>query len=311
VFLFDDAKVEVLRDLFKLEHVTNRGKFIGASCPFANFTHEGKLDLHPSFWISKSGSWGCCTCHESGRNLEELKSKLHIISEIPEDLIPVDRGEDSYKKFGTLAYEFEYDYDVVNGFAKAYDACMDVDIVTDYCMERGISKEIVSMFGLRFTDDFYGNGARVVFPIIMNNMIVGLSGRIIGNEDNARKYFHAIGFKKSRSLFGFDFAKNSGVVYVVEGFMDVLGLADRGFKAVAIMGDRISKYQAYLVSKLTSKVVCFMDGDKAGRDGSVYNCSVLKEHLRDVSYIAGNDKDPDEYSGKEIMDLTKGAVSCN
>lgn len=114
---------------------------------------------------------------------------------------------------------------------------------------------------------------RVMFPIHdRNGRIIGFGGRAIETSQNP-KYLNSpetIIFQKSRELYGLHQAlqhqENLTYMLIVEGYMDVLALAQHGIPhVVATLGTATSVYHIQLLSKYTKQLIFCFDGDGAGR----------------------------------------------
>lgn len=112
---------------------------------------------------------------------------------------------------------------------------------------------------------------RVVIPIVDERGVYsGFGGRGLQGEEP--KYLNSPQtelFDKGRTLFGlFTAAKEcreSGVAVVVEGYMDVIGPWQAGFRnVVATMGTSLTEHQAGLLKRYARRVVLAMDPDAAG-----------------------------------------------
>ncbi len=187
-----------------------------------------------------------------------------------------------------------------------------------YCFEGGINikmlraknhrVDVLDRAGLliregagNFIDRFQG---RLMFPIFNEyNEVVGFSGRIIEKNGEA-KYVNSINspvFNKSYVLYNYQnaktYAKREGAVYVVEGFMDVFALYRVGIKAsVALMGTAFTEYHARLLKMLQVEVRILLDGDDAGRKGTLNMCSTLDKLKIPYAIVDYRDclLDPDE-----------------
>ncbi len=116
---------------------------------------------------------------------------------------------------------------------------------------------------------------RVMFPIQNRaGAIIGFGGRFLGDaaKNNTGKYINspdsAVFFKGS-NLYNFKNAlqavKNKQPLLVVEGYMDVIGLAQAGFlSAVAPLGTALTQEQLTLLWQMNEKPIIAFDGDNAG-----------------------------------------------
>ena len=113
---------------------------------------------------------------------------------------------------------------------------------------------------------------RIVFPIRnTRGRVVGFGGRVYG--DGQPKYINSPEtevFRKGRELYGLYEARRArrGLqsVVVVEGYMDVVALAQHGVtNAVATLGTAIGQPHFETLYRHVNLVVCCFDGDDAGR----------------------------------------------
>ena len=112
---------------------------------------------------------------------------------------------------------------------------------------------------------------RVMFPIAdQRGRTVGFGGRALGEA--RAKYLNTpetAAFHKSELLYGMALARSAirerGTVIVVEGYMDVIALAQAGFgHAVAPLGTAISEAQLTQLWQLADEPIVCLDGDAAG-----------------------------------------------
>ena len=144
-----------------------------------------------------------------------------------------------------------------------------------YMVERGLTPEMVSTFGLGFCAKGTMSG-RIVIPIHnTGGELVGSVGRWPGEPPEERpKYKLPTGFRKSAEVFNLHRALQEPAeqpLIIVEGFFDVMKLWQLGFKrAVSIMGSSLSVVQEELIKQATksdSRIILMFDEDNAGRKG--------------------------------------------
>ncbi|MDE8348989.1 MAG: DNA primase [Acidocella sp.] len=114
--------------------------------------------------------------------------------------------------------------------------------------------------------------SRVMFPITdRRGAKISFGGRMLG--DGQPKYVNGpetLAFSKRRSLYGLNFAREAvrkgEPLIIVEGYMDVIALAQAGFGgAVAPLGTALTEEQLEDIWHLSpAPVICF-DADNAGR----------------------------------------------
>ncbi|MCW8469887.1 DNA primase [Fluoribacter gormanii] len=214
----------------------------------------------------------------------------------------------------------------------------------DYLRRRGLSGEIAKLYQLGYASEGWHNlekafprnqrellttgmliknddgkiydryRNRVMFPIHdRHGRIIGFGGRVLDNEQKP-KYLNSpetVIFQKSRELYGLhqilSQKKNIEYVIVVEGYMDVIALAQHGImNAVATLGTATSTYHIQLLAKHTKSLIFCFDGDNAGRQAAWRALESSLPHLNlglDASFMFLPDShDPDSlvrHEGKE------------
>ena len=113
---------------------------------------------------------------------------------------------------------------------------------------------------------------RIMFPIHdSRGQVIGFGGRVLG--DGEPKYLNSPEtplFSKGRELYGLYLARNAireaGAVVVVEGYMDVVALAQHGIDyAVATLGTATTPVHVQKLFRQSDRVIFCFDGDAAGR----------------------------------------------
>ena len=129
---------------------------------------------------------------------------------------------------------------------------------------------------------------RVVFPIRdRRGRIVGFGGRILG--EGVPKYLNSPEtpiFQKHREVYGLyellQAVRKPASIIVVEGYMDVIALAQSGIpEVVATLGTATSTDQIGLLFRYTSTLVICFDGDTAGQAASWKALDAALPHLRE------------------------------
>ena len=179
----------------------------------------------------------------------------------------------------------------------------------DYLIKKGYTIEDISACGLidekdgRHYDALYG---RLIFPIMDNfNQCIAFGGRLLEKKDFA-KYKNTKEtqiFSKGKVLYGINLLKslkqNTSLksLIIVEGYMDVLGLYDKGIKNVlASMGTALTEAQARLIKRYVEKVYIAYDGDAAGQNATLRSLDILYKQGLSVKVVALPDNnDPDDY----------------
>ena len=150
---------------------------------------------------------------------------------------------------------------------------------------------------------------RVMFPILnARGAVIGFGGRIL--DKGEPKYLNSPEtplFEKGRELYGLPQAREAirtaGRVLVVEGYMDVVALAQFGVGyAVATLGTATTPVHVSKLLRLTDELVFCFDGDAAGRKAAWRALEVslaLAPDQKPVRFLFLPDgEDPDTYVRK-------------
>ena len=147
---------------------------------------------------------------------------------------------------------------------------------------------------------------RVMFPIRgVSGEVIGFGGRVL--DDSKPKYINSPEtpvFSKGRELYGLFEARQAlrdkGYALVVEGYMDVVALAQSGFpNAVATLGTACTADHVQKLFRFTDSVVFSFDGDAAGRRAAGRALEAALPHASDLRTVRflflPTEHDPDSY----------------
>jgi DNA primase len=133
---------------------------------------------------------------------------------------------------------------------------------------------------------------RVMFPIrSVKGEVIGFGGRVL--DQGEPKYLNSPEtpvFSKGRELYGLFEARQAlrdkGYVLVVEGYMDVVALAQSGLaNAVATLGTACTADHVHKLFRHTDSVVFSFDGDKAGRRAAGRALEAALPHATDLRTV--------------------------
>ncbi len=224
----------------------------------------------------------------------------------------------------------------------------------DYLKGRGLSGEIARDFGLGFAppgwDNLYKHLAsdslqqkvmidagllienadsgkrydrfrdRVMFPIRdSRGRVIAFGGRVLG--DDKPKYLNSPEtpvFHKGQELYGLFEARkhnrNLDEIIVVEGYMDVIALAQQGLRnAVATLGTATSEEHLKRLFRVVPSVLFCFDGDQAGRNAAWRALEATLPSLQDGRkarfLFLPEGEDPDTLVRAEGTDAFKARIN--
>ena len=147
---------------------------------------------------------------------------------------------------------------------------------------------------------------RIMFPIrSVQGEVIGFGGRVL--DKGEPKYLNSPEtpvFSKGRELYGLHEARAAlrqrGYALVVEGYMDVVALAQSGFgNAVATLGTACTAEHVQKLFRFTDSVVFSFDGDAAGRRAAGRALEASLPHATDTRSVRflflPTEHDPDSY----------------
>jgi DNA primase len=202
--------------------------------------------------------------------------------------------------------------------------------------KRGISEETARTFGIGYSPDSrgrlkealkaYGDAmlveagmliqvekkepydrfrGRLMIPIRdVRGRTIAFGGRIIGEGEP--KYLNSPEtplFDKGRTLYNLDraqaAARKSGRIIAVEGYMDVIALAQAGFgEAVAPLGTAMTEHQLERLWRIADVPLLCFDGDSAGQKAALraaHRAMPMLEPGRSLAFVTLPDGlDPDD-----------------
>jgi DNA primase len=147
---------------------------------------------------------------------------------------------------------------------------------------------------------------RVMFPIRdSRGRCIGFGGRVMGDEQP--KYMNTsdtVLFHKRQELYGLFEARqvlrNIERLVVVEGYMDVVGLARHGIEyAVATLGTATTDEHLNRLLRISDEIVFCFDGDRAGRAAAWKALETSLPHIREGRQLRfvflPDSQDPDSF----------------
>lgn len=315
-------------------NLKNAGSTLKGLCPFHN-EKTPSLTVYPasnSYYCFGCGSGGdVITFVRNAENLDYIEAVKYLSDRAGLNM-PDDSYDDSAEKLRRTVYAINRET------ARFYAEFLKNDpnkTGLKYFKGRQLSDKTIIRFGLGYAPDSWtalcdhlrkkgfhdeemvianvavrGRNGKVydrfrkkyMFPIIdLRGNVIAFGGRK-HPEDEGGKYLNTNDtpvYKKSKNLFGMNFAKNSksDKFILCEGYMDAIALHQAGFDfAVAACGTAFTEEQARLLSRYCNEVVITMDADEAGQRAADRAAQILRKAGMKLSILQiEGGKDPDEY----------------
>ena len=320
------------------------GANYAACCPFHNektpsFTVSPTKQFYHCFGCGAHGTAIGFLMEYSGLGFVETIKDLaaRVGMQVPEDEGRPHDGPKLHTLTDIMARAAKYYYEQLKRSEKAIA----------YLKRRGVSGEIAQKFGIGYAPDGWQNLAaafddysvsglqqaglvirneqgrlydrfrdRVMFPIMnQKGEIIAFGGRVMGEGEP--KYLNSPEtplFEKGREVFGLPQARavlrEKNAVVVVEGYMDVVALAQHGVgNAVATLGTATTATHVQKLLRQVDRIVFCFDGDAAGRKAAwraLENSLEALPEQKSIGFVfLPESEDPDSYvrtQGTEAFD---------
>jgi len=334
------GRVDIVEVVDRHVKLKRSGANYSACCPFhteksPSFTVSPTKQFYHCFGCGAHGTAIGFMMEYSGMGFVDAVKDLaqSVGMQVPEEA----RSEYSQRR----AEEGPDLYGVLLQAAQFYrNQLKDAPQAIEYLKRRGLSGEIAKQFGIGYAPDGWqalaavfpdynakllvaaglvieGEGGkrydrfrnRIMFPIVNERAnVIGFGGRVL--DSGEPKYLNSPEtsvFEKGRELYGLfqgrKAIRDAGKVLVVEGYMDVIGLAQYGVGfAVAALGTAATSVHIQKLLRLTDDIVFCFDGDEAGRRAAwraLENSLSQTADGKTISFLFLPDgEDPDTYVRK-------------
>ncbi len=294
------ARVDVVDVIDQRVTLRKSGSNYSACCPFHNektpsFSVSQTKQFYHCFGCGVSGNAIRFLMEYDGMHFVDAIESLadSVGMEVPRNA-QASQARDNAKPLYTL----------MESIAAFYQSQLkDSPAAIDYLKARGLSGEIAKRFAIGYIPDGWDtlqqhfpnedpamiktgmlikpDGGkrpyqrfrnRIMFPIRdSRGRVIGFGGRVMDNQEP--KYLNSPEtplFHKGSELYGLYEARKSaqdnGSIIVVEGYMDVVALAQHGIdNAVATLGTAANSQHSQILFKTVPTVIFCFDGDRAGR----------------------------------------------
>ena len=252
---------------------------------------------------------------------EELKAKVYKVNEFAANYY----HENLYNPDSKIAQEYIKKRKLTNDTLKSFQIGFSgkFDELYKALTEQGFKETEILESGLVNKND---NGKyidryrnRLMFPICdVRGRVIAFGGRVL--DDSKPKYINSpenIVYSKGRHLFGLNVAKKNDIkkILIVEGYMDVISLHQRGItNVVASLGTALTQQQGWLLRKNSEQIILSFDSDEAGLTAKMRALDILQNMGCDIRILQMEGaKDPDEfiikYGNARFQTLIEKALS--
>ncbi|MDE7180692.1 MAG: DNA primase [Muribaculaceae bacterium] len=256
------------------------------------------------------------------RARQSLREAMFVANEwamrkMEEDMWQTDEGRD-------VGLQYLTERGVTDAAIKAFHLGYALDRgnnLTEAARKAGFQLDILKQLGLIGTSqqgrDYDRFRGRVIFPILNTaGKVIAFGGRDL--KGGLAKYINSPEselYKKSNELYGIFQAKSAivseGKCFLVEGYMDVIGMWQSGMKnVVASSGTALTDGQIAMIHRFTENITLIYDGDAAGIKASLRGIDMLLSHKLNVKVLLLPDgDDPDSFARKHTPEDFKAYVA--
>lgn len=234
---------------------------------------------------------------------EILKDKVYKVNEFTAEYY----HQNLYKPQAKMAQEYVKKRQLTNETLKSFRIGFSgkFDELYQELKKQGFQEQEILESGLVNKNergqyiDRYRN--RIMFPICdARGRVIAFGGRVL--DDSKPKYINSpenVVYSKGRHLFGLNVAKKGDTkkILIVEGYMDVISLHQRGItNVVASLGTALTEQQGWLLRKNSEQIILSFDSDEAGIKAKLRSIEILQNMGCDLRVLQlEGAKDPDEY----------------
>lgn len=252
---------------------------------------------------------------------EELKAKVYKVNEFAAEFY----HQNLYQPQAKIAQEYVKKRKLTNDTLKSFKIGFSgkFDELYQALHKEGFQDKEILETGLvnknengRYIDRYRN---RLMFPICdARGRVIAFGGRVL--DDSKPKYINSpenIVYSKGRNLFGLNVAKKGDLkrILIVEGYMDVISLHQRGItNVVGALGTALTQQQGWLLRKNSEQIILGFDSDGAGQTAIIRSVEILKNMGCDIRILQMEGaKDPDEfvikYGNARFNNLMDKAIS--
>ena len=252
---------------------------------------------------------------------EELKAKVYKVNEFAAEFY----HQNLYQTQAKIAQEYVKKRKLTNDTLKSFKIGFSgkFDELYQALHKAGFQDKEILETGLvnkndngRYIDRYRD---RLMFPICdARGRVIAFGGRVL--DDSKPKYINSpenIVYSKGRNLFGLNVAKKGDLkrILIVEGYMDVISLHQRGItNVVGALGTALTQQQGWLLRKNSEQIILGFDSDGAGQTAIIRSVEILKNMGCDIRILQMEGaKDPDEfvikYGNARFNNLMDKAIS--
>jgi DNA primase len=185
-------------------------------------------------------------------------------------------------------------------------ATLNLEPTHPYLAQRGISAELIELFGLGYCSHGTMRG-RVCIPIHdTEGNLVAYAGRWASDAvpRGIPRYLFSRGFRKRQVLFNLQRIIDATTVVLVEGYWSVFRIHQLGIPVVGLMGCSISSEQIALLTKQKARfVTLLLDGDQAGFRSRQRILAALANSFFVRSPVLHNGEKPDMLTPSKLLQL--------
>lgn len=292
------------------------GDYIRCACPIHNGDNPTAFVINEDFlWSCHTGGCGAGDVFTFIEQMEDLDfpkavKKVAEILEIDiENLIIAERKNDYLKEV-----EKFLKYIKSKKKKKTLNEYVPKAELTQVRSFRNFDEKTLQKFELKYAKEIeldkkdggtFKLYERLVIPIYVNDVQIGVSIRKIRAKDNP-KWFHAPHTMETGNiLYNIDSCKNDSEIIVCEGMFDVWSWYEAGYNAICTFGAHLSEEQYRMLLRTGKNIIWCYDGDNAGLEATKKAVQMMKYKTNQWIIHLPEGADPGNCSPDDLRELYK------
>lgn len=316
-YINQNLDVEKLLRYYDFQHITIHNDLIRACCKLHNGNNPTAFVINVN-----TGLWYCHTGNCGGGDIYTLVEKLEGFSkhDFPKTVnwvasffnLDISGLSINNRKIDYIKDLQNFIKAVQSQKHKSFEPFIIKEEVKKVIKYRNFSPNTLDFFNLGYVDyinliNRQGNPYtlynRLVFPILFDNIQVGVSLRRTKTNDNPKWSHQPVNINFGDLLYNYDVAKTSFEIVICEGITDVWAYHECNIPAVATFGSHITDQQYRLLLKTGADLVLSFDGDNAGAIATQKAIKLFKNKANIKQIYFNTNDDPASIQRKELIKL--------
>lgn len=309
--LNEHVDIEILLNHYDFDKIKRQGNMVRACCKL----HGGK---NPSGFVARSDN-NLYYCHTGGcgggdvytlvQQLEDVsfQEAVQIVANIfgvNIDTLEITERQNHYMQ--EMKAWIKAMRSRVKKEKNEYHITDNTRAVTKF---RDFLPATLDHFGLQYVERIhllsrenkpYVLNHRLLFPVVVDKVQIGISLRRIKGTDNPKWSHQPVTFETREVLYNYDAVLGLSTIVVCEGIVDVWAWYEVGIHAVCTFGAHVTEEQYRLLMRTGADIVWSFDGDEAGREATRKALELFRNKANQYVVYFDEEEDPASITREEL-----------